>query len=163
MVSYIVLMYIRAPLNFKVALSEMYLALGPFAVRVVIQFSRIVLSSARSRTARHKVRGELFILNRCDVAVNSFLCLAFGLKIDLRGGESTLSNGFCQHCFLSFRHRQEPEITGLLTARHVTVRNGNCQAHSFFFSMTVKLLVGCPDQGGGKVLDQGTGVNRKVE
>ncbi|SHO53934.1 hypothetical protein SAMN02745220_05376, partial [Desulfopila aestuarii DSM 18488] len=42
MVSYIVLNYIRAPLNFKVALSEMYLALGPFAVRVVIQFSRIV-------------------------------------------------------------------------------------------------------------------------
>jgi len=50
----------------------MYLALGPFAVRVVIQFSRIVLSPATSRTARLKVRGELFILNRCIEAVNSF-------------------------------------------------------------------------------------------
>ena len=102
MVSYIVLNYIRAPLNFKVALSEMYLALGPFAVRVVIQFSRIVPSSARSKTARHKVRGELFILNRCVYAVNSFLILAVGSKTDLRGGESTLLSTACQHCFFIF-------------------------------------------------------------
>ena len=90
-----------------------------------------------------------------------FLILAVGSKTDLRGGESTLLDAACQHCFLSFRNRQEPEITGLSAARHVTVRNGNCQAHSFFFSLTVMLPVGCPDQGGGKVLDRNAGVNRK--
>ena len=78
MVSYIVLNYIRAPLNFKVALSEMYLALGPFAVRVVIQFSRIVPSSARSKTARRKVRGELVNINCKIVDVNSFFFLLPG-------------------------------------------------------------------------------------
>ena len=58
-------------MNLKDALAVIKTAAGSFAVRVVIQFSRIVQRFRKSETVRCNVRDELFILKRFRFVVNS--------------------------------------------------------------------------------------------
>ena len=157
--------YIKALWISKMPLEVIKTSLGPFAVRVVIQFSRIVYRSHKSASVRPDVRDELFILPSCDVAVNKFLCSRSRSETVLRGGKTTMLRSICQQHFCHPPY----SFSGARRVAHPTVPDDLRQAFCvtfLFFSPTGWQLRGSKPTSitpclkeGGKIQDTSSRVN----